>query len=238
MDMELVTMATSAEVAAEGARVAVLPIGSYEQHGAYLPLATDTIVACAIAKALAEAYPLFLLPPVTFSCSHEHASWPGTVSISATTLISVIADVRESLRGGGIGQLALVNGHGGNYVLSNIVQEATIDSPSMVLYPGRDAWNRARIDAGLLTNGHEDMHAGELETSILLHAFPGVVREGNSAADHEASDRDHLLTLGMRGYTQSGVIGRPSLGTADKGKAILESLVTSFADQMRLLTQP
>jgi len=96
----------------------------------------------------------------------------------------------------------------------------------------------ASAAAGLLTNGHEDMHAGELETSILLHAFPGVVREGNSAADHEASDRDHLLTLGMRGYTQSGVIGRPSLGTADKGKAILESLVTSFADQMRLLTQP
>ena len=122
-------------------------------------------------------------------------------------------------------------------MLSNIVQEATIDSPSMVLYPGRDAWNRARIDA-CLTNRHEDMHAGELETSILLHAFPGVVREGNSAADHEASDRDHLLTLGMRGYTQSGVIGRPSLGTADKGKAILESLVTSFADQMRLLTKP
>lgn len=231
-------MATSAEVAAKGARVAVLPIGSCEQHGAYLPLATDTLVACTIARALAEAYPLFLLPPVTFSCSHEHASWPGTVSISATTLIAVIADIRESLRGSGIGQLALVNGHGGNYVLSNIVQEATVESPSMVLYPGRDAWNRARTDAGLLTDGHEDMHAGELETSILLHAFPEVVREGNSTADHEASDRDHLLTLGMRGYTQSGVIGHPSLGTADKGNAILESLVTSFADQMRLLAQP
>ncbi len=238
MVMDLITMATSAQIAKTDADVAVLPVGSFEQHGAFLPLTTDTIVACAVASALAETYPLQLLPPITVSCSHEHAGWPGTVSISAATLIALIGDVRTSLRHAGVDALVLVNGHGGNYVLSNIVQEATIDGPTMALFPGRDDWNRARSNAGLATTSHDDMHAGELETSILLHATPHVVRDGNSTADHDAPDRPHLLTIGMRGYTNSGVIGRPSLGTAAKGKAIIESLVGSFKDHLKLLGQP
>jgi Creatinine amidohydrolase len=93
-------------------------------------------------------------------------------------------------------------------------------------------WNRqraqrAREDAGLETNGHEDMHTGELETSILLAYAPELVRAGNEAADWTA-ERPHLLTLGMAGYTKSGVIGRPSLGTADKGLSVMESLVLGF----------
>lgn len=238
MVMDLITMATSAEVANTRAGVAVLPVGSFEQHGAYLPLATDTIVACAVANALAERYPLLLLPPITLSCSHEHAAWPGTVSISAATLIAVIADIRASLRHAGTDSLVLVNGHGGNYVLNNITQEASVDGPPMALFPGREDWNRARTEAGLATIGHDDMHAGELETSILLYARPDAVRDGNRTADHDAPDRPHLLTLGMRGYTESGVIGRPSLGAAAKGKAIINSLVESFNEYLRLLRQP
>jgi creatinine amidohydrolase len=233
--MDLVTMATSADAGRAGHRVGVLPIGSFEQHGSHLPLATDTIVAAAVASALADAYPLLLLPPVTMSCSHEHSAWPGTVSLSAATLTSVINDVRASLMRSGVGGLVLVNGHGGNYVLSNIVQEATVDSPTVVLFPGRDDWHRARVAAGLGSTGHQDMHAGELETSILLHACPQVVRPGNADADHDAPDRPHLLTQGMRAYTDSGVIGRPSLGTAEKGKAILDDLADSFADYMRIV---
>src|SRR5690348_2897396 len=71
------------------AQVAVLPVGSFEQHGPFLPLATDTLVACAVAREIAAAYPVHLLPPVTVSCSHEHADWPGTVSISSVTLHAV-----------------------------------------------------------------------------------------------------------------------------------------------------
>ena len=70
---------TTEEARARAADVAVLPIGSFEQHGAHLPLVTDTVVACAIAHEIAAAHPVRLLPPVTVSCSHEHAAWPGTV---------------------------------------------------------------------------------------------------------------------------------------------------------------
>src|SRR3712207_4387033 len=90
------------------ASIAVLPVGSFEQHGDYLPLATDTLVACAIAQRVATAYDLMLLPPITIACSHERAAWRGTVSIRARTLHAVITDIAESLRASGVERLLLV----------------------------------------------------------------------------------------------------------------------------------
>src|SRR3954464_9577295 len=102
----LVPADTTEDVRTRGAgvstQVAVLPVGSLEQHGAHLPLTTDTLVACAIAREIADAYPVHLLPPVTISCSHEHADWPGTVSISAVTLYAVVRDIAASLRRSGV----------------------------------------------------------------------------------------------------------------------------------------
>ncbi|GAA2756243.1 creatininase family protein [Actinopolymorpha rutila] len=223
---------TTVDARERGARVAVLPIGSFEQHGPFLPLVTDTLVAAAITNEVARTYPVFPLPPLTISCSHEHAAWPGTVSISAATLYAVVRDIAESLRRSGISKLVVVNGHGGNYVLANVVQEA---GGTMALFPGLQDWESARAAAGLETSLDSDMHAGELETSILLYTDPEIVRPGYESADLVADDRPHLLTMGVAGYSESGVVGRPSLASARKGKAVLDSLVTSFGDYLALL---
>ena len=227
---------TTTEEEARAAGVALLPIGSFEQHGPYLPLSTDTVIACTITDALAGAYPVLRLPPIPISCSHEHQGWPGTVSISALTLYAVIRDIADSLRKSGISRLVLVNGHGGNYVLGNVVQEAAGNGHRMALFPGLADWETAHARAGLATSLWSDMHAGELETSILLHAHPGLVRPGYENGDELGDDRPHLLTLGMRAYTESGVIGRPSLATARKGQDVLNSLVASFAAHLTMLT--
>ncbi|MEW2155175.1 creatininase family protein [Streptomyces sp. NPDC007189] len=218
------------------AQVAVLPVGSFEQHGPYLPLATDTLVACTVAREIAAAYPVHLLPPVTVSCSHEHADWPGTVSISSVTLHAVVRDIAASLRRSGVEALVVVNGHGGNYVLGNVVQEASARGERMALFPAAEDWETARERAGVRTSLLTDMHAGEIETSILLHAHPEFVRPGYESADFTADDRRHLLTVGMSAYTESGVIGRPSLGSAEKGKELLASLTESFEPYFTLLT--
>ncbi|WP_345128040.1 creatininase family protein, partial [Streptomyces chiangmaiensis] len=209
-------------------QVAVVPVGSFEQHGPYLPLATDTLVACAIAREIAAAYPVHLLPPVTISCSHEHAAWPGTVSISSVTLHAVVRDIAESLRRSGVEALVLVNGHGGNYVLGNVVQESAGSGVRMALFPAPEDWDAARDRAGVRTSLLSDMHAGEIETSILLHCHPELVRPGYETTDFIADDRRHLLTLGMSAYTETGVIGRPSLASAEKGKQLLAALADSF----------
>ncbi|MEV6727797.1 creatininase family protein [Streptomyces sp. NPDC051364] len=233
--MNLLPTATSTDVQDQQPRVAVLPVGSFEQHGRYLPLITDTAIACIIGQEIADAYPVHLLPPITMSCSHEHAAFPGTVSISAKTLYAVIDDIRDSLARSGITKLVIVNGHGGNYVLSNIVQEANVDGPAVSLFPLGADWDRARDHAGLVSDRHADMHAGEIETSILLHAAPEFVRDGNADADHDGGPRPFLLVQGMSAYTKSGVIGYPSYGSGVKGKAVLKSLQVSFAEHIKAL---
>jgi creatinine amidohydrolase len=227
--MDVLPADTTLDAHDRGDAVVLLPIGSVEQHGPYLPLTTDTLVASTVAAELAGAYPVRRLPPITISCSHEHAAWPGTVSISATTLAAIVRDVAASVHRAGASALVLVNGHGGNYVLGNVVQEAGLGPLPMALFPTEPDWEEARAAAGLATTGLSDMHAGELETSVLLHAHPHGVRPGYERADHLADDRRHLLARGLQAYTESGVVGRPSLASAEKGRAVLASLVRAFA---------
>jgi creatinine amidohydrolase len=124
----------------------------------------------------------------------------------------MVTDVAESLHRSGIDRLPIVNGHGGNYVLSNIVQQANVGRPWMTLFPGRTEWETARAAAGLQTAASEDMHG-----------------------DWQADERPHLLVTGMGGYTEAGVLGRPSLARAGKGRSILDSLERSFKDHLALL---
>lgn len=229
------TLTSAAELAQQHVSVAVLPVGSFEQHGPYLPLATDTIIACAIAETVAQSHPVILLPPITVSCSHEHAAFAGTISISATTLLAVVSDIADSLAAQDVNAVAIVNGHGGNYALRNYAQQASAAGRPTAVFPGPGDYAAARAAAGLTHNDHDDMHGGELETSILLHALPEAVGPGNATADHGAPDRHHLLTAGMAAYTASGVIGFPSHGTAAKGAAILNSLADAFAPYLAAL---
>ncbi|MET9800446.1 creatininase family protein [Streptomyces sp. NPDC006368] len=232
----MLPLGTTTEDVREGpADIAVLPIGSFEQHGPFLPLTTDTVIACAIAREVAAVHPVHLLPPVTISCSHEHSAWPGTVSISAATLYSVVRDIAESLRRSGMENLVLINGHGGNHVLRNVVQESVGSGTRMALFPGAADWGDARERAGVLTSSHSDMHAGEVETSILLHDHPELVRPGYETSDFLADDRKHFPSLGTGAYTESGVIGMPSRASAEKGRKLLAALVDSFAEYLSVL---
>ena len=232
---DLITRATSADERHRGPAIAVLPVGSFEQHGDHLPLSTDTVIACMIARRIADDHGLFLLPPITVSCSHEHAAVAGTVSISAGTLYDIVNDLWNSLDTSGTPGLLIVNGHGGNYVLSNVVQELNVSRPRVALFPVTEDRATARAAAGLESSSAEDMHGGEFEVSLLLHGAPHLVGKDIAGEDHSAPHRPHLLSLGVTGYTSNGLIGQPSLATAEKGRAILDSLAASAREHLAVI---
>lgn len=222
---------TLPELTARPPRVAILPIGAYEQHGAHLPYTTDTLIAQLLASHLAPRVSALLLPPLPFSCSHEHAGFPFAVSLSLETLAATVRDVLNSLERDGIELLILLNGHGGNYVLGNVAQELNQDRPRVLLLPQRQHWEKAVATAELGVTVSADMHGGAIETSLLMHAMPEVVRS-SERRDHEANSRPWLTALGMRHYTASGIIGFPERASAKAGERLLTSLTDSLAHEV------
>jgi len=226
-----ISLASSAVVARHRPPFAVLPVGAFEQHGPSLPLTTDTLIAAEVGARLAEAHGALLLSPVTITCSHEHAGFAGTVSISAPTLYAVVRDIHASLAAAGIERLALVNAHGGNYVLANLAQELNVAGPRLLILPTAGGLAAAAAAAGIETPPETDMHGGEIETSILLYAYPEAVAA--RAPDEVNDDRDLLHAVGMSGLTRSGVIGRPGRASAAKGARLLDALTVRLGDDLR-----
>ncbi len=216
--------------------LAVLPVGAFEQHGPHLPLATDSLIAGALAAGLAERLDALLLPALPVSCSQEHAGFPGTVWLAAGTLAAVVGDIRASLAHAGTEKLAIVNAHGGNLVLAHLAREANLEAPRVWLGPGRHIQEAAFAAAGIETSVHDDMHAGEYETSVLLHAWPQLVRMADAA--DELAERPQLAVRGLAAYSRSGTVGRPSRATAEKGKAALAAMVDAMAAEVKELFGP
>ena len=211
--------------------LAVLPVGAFEQHGGHLPLRDrQPDRGPRSPGGLAENVGGLLLPVLPISCSQEHSGFPGTVWLTAGTLAAVVADIRASLAHSGIERLAIVNAHGGNLVLAHLVREANLDGPRVWLGPGRHIQEAAFAAAGIETGVHDDMHAGEYETSVLLHCWPHLVRM--EAAADELAERPLLAVRGLAAYSRSGVVGRPTRATAEKGSKALEAMTAAMAAEV------
>ncbi|MEU2349689.1 mycofactocin biosynthesis peptidyl-dipeptidase MftE [Modestobacter sp. NPDC049651] len=208
---------------AEGRPLVVVPLGSVEQHGRHLPLATDTAVATAVAGSAAPRLPGALLAPaLAYGASGEHEGFPGTISIGTAALTALLVEYGRSA-GRWAGRLLVVNGHGGNL-------EALRDAVPLLRYEGRDvAWFPCAV-AGA------DPHAGRSETSLMLHVEPGGVREELAAAgatEPLAELLPRLRAEGVRGVSPDGVLGDPAGASAAEGRAQLEDLVDRLVAAVR-----
>lgn len=222
--------ATSAEVARNRPSLALLPIGSFEQHGPHLPLWTDALIASTVAGRAGERLGAMVLPTVPYGTSAEHRGLAGSVWLREETLASVIEDLTLSCARSVTSRVAVLSGHGGNWILRPAVRAINARHPevSVGLVPEGVLWGD--VLAG-------DLHAGEIETSVVMHLDPEAV--GPLPDDHVPDvPREALDLLSMGQLTPDGVWGFPSKASAAAGADVVEQmaarvhqyLATTFVD--------
>ncbi|MFZ2736856.1 MAG: creatininase family protein [Burkholderiaceae bacterium] len=233
--------------------IAVLPVAATEQHGPHLPLNVDTrlvdgVVSAALLQLPAELTVLFL-PTQAIGLSPEHLRFPGTLTLKAETLIALWTQIGESVARAGIKKMVLLNSHGGQIGVLDIVARDLRERHNMLLYSVN--WFSlplgAAVDGMFSAEEHRfGIHAGEIETSMMLALAPEQVDMAQaqnfaSSAQLRAKKFDILgdgksakFGWQIQDYNAQGAVGNAAAATADKGRAVLDAAGLALA---QLLTE-
>jgi creatinine amidohydrolase len=235
------------------AAVLLLPLGSIEQHGRHLPLGTDTMLAAALSLEAAKLMPgrVAVLPPPWYGFSQHHMRFPGTVTLRAETMMALVEDIAQSVVAHGFRRLVLVNGHGGNAGLVDVLSAKL----------GHQFYGRARVAgltyfqlardgiAKLRLSGAGGMgHACEFETAMMQHVRPELVNMKSARTTYPNTGSAYVSTdliIGSRVRTyndfgdlsETGTLGDPSLASPDAGarfhRVVIEELVAFLEEFSR-----
>lgn len=224
--------------------VALLPVGATEQHGPHLPLATDSILAERMALEAARRTgkaDVLLLPTITYAKSDEHLSFPGTLTIDATTLLATVTQIGHSVARAGIRKLVFLNAHGGNVpVLQIAARQLRLETPLFTVSAG---WISMGFPAGLVspTEQRDGIHGGLVETAAMLHFCPELVdmseaRDFVPASAAVAENNEVLRLVGPIGVGwvaedlhPAGAAGNAAAATPEIGSAIVHHAATRYA---------
>ncbi|MBW4541242.1 MAG: creatininase family protein [Myxacorys chilensis ATA2-1-KO14] len=226
--------------------VIIQPIGSIEQHGPHLPLVVDSAISASVlGKALQQldpTIPAYALPMLYYGKSNEHWHFPGTITLSAQTLLAVLMDVAESVYRAGFRKLILMNSHGGQpQILEIAARDLHQQHEDFAVFP-LFTWKVpliGKIAQDLLSPKELELgiHAGDAETSLLLSILPEQVKMDRAAAEYPLGEpRADVLSMEgalpfawmTRDLSRSGVLGDPTTASQEKGDRILEVLATGW----------
>ena len=229
--------------------IAVLPVGATEQHGPHLPMSTDTATIDGMVRAslphLPDDLPVLFLPTVAYGKSNEHSRYPGTLTVSAATLIAMWTDIGDCVARAGVRKLVLYNSHGGQMSVMDIVARDLREKHGMMVVAAN--WYTLGLPQGMFDD-HEmrhGIHAGDLESSIMLSLTPDHVRRehfrkfGSLTEDLARENRFLSITpSGKLGWqTQdlnpAGAAGDATRATADKGAAVLDHVGRRFVELLQ-----
>ncbi len=208
----------------------IIPFGSVEEHGNHLPLSTDTIQAYEVAKKAAHLIPLFVAPPVHYGYCRSTSRHPGTISISTSTLKVLMKDIVRSLRLQGLKNIIVLTGHAGGshrMALQDAGEELIAEFADINIAVVTE-YDLARNEGKAIISTEGDAHAGEIETSRILHTHPHLVK---GSSEREFPDFPlGILVRNKRKYWPNGVWGDPTEASAIKGKVLEELVVKKIID--------
>lgn len=232
--------------------IAVLPVAATEQHGPHLPLQVDTALVNGVVAAslphMAHDVPALFLPTQAVGLSPEHAAFPGTLTLKAETVIRLWTEIGESVCASGVKKLVLLNSHGGQVGVMDIVARDLRARLGMLVYSvnwfGLPLTGPQGEDVNALFSAHEHrfgIHAGEIETSMMLALAPEQVdmaqAQNFASTSEDRAKRFAILGNGksaklgwqMQDYNPAGAVGNAAAATADKGRAVLDAAGRALA---------
>lgn len=231
-------------------KIPIIPTGSVEQHGHHLPLKVDHLCATAVAEEAARLRPelSLVLPPVSYGYVHHVMDFPGSLNIHHEHFVQYVLDITKSLAYHGFKKMIIVNGHGSNHNLVDMVSRRTIvETDASCAYCSW--WQMLQVDPEFMRGWRESVfpggcaHAGELETSMLLYLSPESVRKDKIKSEIARTNKlgsDYMWTdLFSSGpmnivewtsqYSKSGVMGEAEKATAKKGRLAFEEASKKLA---------
>lgn len=207
---------------------AILPLGATEQHGPHLPQNTDTILAAALARGVAERSRGLVLPCLPVGYSWVWRNFPGSLTLSFDTFRAVIKDLARSLDRNGCRALLCLTAHAANpQPLKYTARELVDELPLRVLHLCYPGLSEVLADADSPTWRPGNFHAEEFETSLMLHLRPDLVRMERAVREYPPPSLDYEhSSLEMGALSRSGVFGDATVATAERGERWLTACVT------------
>lgn len=223
------------EVVESKTELAILSVGSIEQHGPHLPLTTDWEIATALGMGVAERTSGFYIPALPVSTCKEHMGRRGSwVAMSPKTFYDMMWDICVCLKSQGFRRIGIIQTHGGIFTMTPLVRELNAAFQPELMVAKLDCME---IGAELASNGilesDNELHAGECETSLMLHLKPELVHM-DKAIDWvpEGIERGDLNYGSLLRYCPDGVWGEAKCATAEKGEKILNFMIDSLIKRM------
>ncbi|MBM3215229.1 creatininase family protein [Candidatus Poribacteria bacterium] len=217
--------------------VVVIPLGSLEQHSTHLPFATDSHILNALLDRLEAELErdVLILPPLWIAYSARHLPIKGTVSVPFDAYVDVVTGIVSSLAGAGFGRILLLNGQSDNDAALGAILRKARECHAGLAVVAVSYW--ALADRPSTSELAWPGHAGDLETSLLLHLRPEAVRRGEIARDEMASSSPHAADVvqyvRIDQCSHHGGVGDPEFADADKGERLFEGIASRLVALIR-----
>lgn len=217
-----------------GTDLAILSVGSIEQHGPHLSVITDWAIADAMGRGVAEKTGGFYIPALPISTNKEARGKRGSVGMNSDTFYRMIREICLDLKAQGFRKIAIIRAHGGIFVMTSVVRELNAELNPDLMVANLDmlevCWSKFK-PMGILDTDTE-LHAGEGETSLMLYLHPELVNMEKAVDFVPKVPRSYLSYAGFLRHCPDGVWGEATRATAEKGRRMLEFSIDETVREM------